>query len=94
MNWKKMGMALLVGVGWSVSAIALEYKQEGGLLIFRTATTEVRIKDARIIGLKNLKSGVVLASPTTPASAKTGAVFRYAKNTSWAISSASVMDLT
>ena len=73
MNWKKMSMAL-AGVVGLVSAEALECKQTNGELVFRTATTEVRVKNARIIGVKNLKSGVELASPATPAEAKTGGI--------------------
>ena len=73
MNWKKLSLALAAAAGW-ISAEALECKQENGELIFRTETSEVRVRDARIIGVKNLKSGVELASPATPASAKTGGI--------------------
>ena len=74
MNWKKTSLVLLLGVCCWVVAEALECEESNGELVFRTASTEVRVKDARIIGIRNLKSGVELASPATPATAKTGGI--------------------
>ncbi|MBQ9336491.1 MAG: hypothetical protein IJS14_04250 [Lentisphaeria bacterium] len=53
---------------------ALDFQQQEKELIFRTPQTEVRIQNARIIGVKNLKSGTVLADPAVPARAATGGI--------------------
>ena len=75
MNMKSYGFGLAVlGMLSLLELGALDFRQEGKELIFLTSQTEVRIRNARIVGLKNLKSGTVLADPAIPARAATGGI--------------------
>ncbi len=59
----------------AVSALnAFDYSKQGDTLTFRTKRTEVKIKNARVVGIKNLQNGVVLADSTTALTSKTGGV--------------------
>lgn len=60
--------------GLLLSLNAFEFQQQKDILTFRAKQTEIKIKNARIIGVKNLQSGVLLADPEAKTFAKTAGV--------------------
>ena len=73
MNTGKLSLAILL-TGAVLTAAGLEFRQQGEVLIFRTARTEVKVKNARITAVKNLTNGVELAGEKTPAGSSTAGI--------------------
>ena len=73
MNTGKLSLAILL-TGAVLMAAGLEFRQQGVVLIFRTARTEVKVKNARITAVKNLTNGVELAGEKTPAGSSTAGI--------------------
>ena len=59
--------ALLIGAGF-------EFQQQGEILVFRTVRTEIKVKNARIIAVRNRENGVELAGEKTPAASNTAGI--------------------
>ena len=68
---KKILFLFCIGCVLLFNAAALDFQQKGNCLIFRCKETEVQLCNARITGIKNIKSGVVLAGNKTVNTAKT-----------------------
>jgi hypothetical protein len=63
-----MKSKLILSILIAIQAISygLEFKQNGNELVFKTKRTQIKIVDARITEIVNLKSNTVFASAKTP----------------------------
>ena len=66
-------MALLLSVS-AATLSAFEFQQQKDTLIFRTKRSEIKIRNARIISVKNLKSNVVFADTKLPCASKSAGI--------------------
>ena len=60
--------------GLILACAGFDFQQRGDTLIFRTSRTEVQVKNARIVAVKNLENGVELAGEKTPAVSHTAGI--------------------
>ena len=70
---QKFIMALLLSVS-AATLSAFEFQQQKDTLIFRTKRSEIKIRNARIISVKNLKSNVVFADTKLPCASKSAGI--------------------
>ena len=73
MNTGKISVTMLLA-GAVLASAGLDFRRQGEVLIFRTARTEVKVKNARITAVKNLTGGVELAGEKTPAGSSTAGI--------------------
>ena len=61
----------LLAVILAANSFAFEFTRNGNELIFKTKSTLIKVSNARITEVRNLKSNVAFASSETPAPSKT-----------------------
>ena len=70
---KKLLLSLLALI-LAADSVAFEFFQNGKELIFKTMSSLIKVSDARITEISNIKSNVVFASADTPAPCRTAGI--------------------
>ena len=73
MEKRKLFLSVLAAAAF-LPGFGLDFQQRGDVLVFRSARTEIQVKNARIVAVKNLENGVELAGKKTPAVSNTAGI--------------------